>query len=224
VTRIENAAQLDAVHFSRAGGTVAVVAQHARSGEVLMLAHATREALERTLAEGVMCYWSRSRNELWRKGDTSGNVQHVVSLHADCDADAILALVLPAGPSCHTGDWTCFGALPSLPALAATIDSRAATGLTSAQSGRPSYTQRLLGDANLRLKKLGEEAVELALACERGEPERVAEEAADLLYHVLVACRAAGVAAGDVLAALDARRDVSAADAAAAEGGTAAAG
>jgi phosphoribosyl-AMP cyclohydrolase / phosphoribosyl-ATP pyrophosphohydrolase len=221
--RLENTAQLDALDFARAGGTVAVVAQHARTGEVLMLAHATREALERTLAEGVMCYWSRSRGELWRKGDTSGNVQHLVSLHADCDADAILALVLPAGPACHTGEWTCFGALPTLPALASTIERRAAAA-TAAAGTPPSYTQRLLGDANLRLKKLGEEAVELALACERGETERVAEEAADLLYHILVACRAAGSTVEDVLAALDARRDVSAAAGAPAAGGTATAG
>jgi phosphoribosyl-AMP cyclohydrolase len=98
-----------------------VVTQHARTGEVLMVAWANRAALEQTLAEGVMCYWSRSRAELWRKGDTSGNTQQLVSLHADCDTDTLLALVMPAGPSCHTGDWSCFGAQPTLAALDSVI-------------------------------------------------------------------------------------------------------
>lgn len=220
--RISDAAQLDALNFGLAGGLVTVVAQHAHTGEVLMLAHANREAVERTLAEGVMWYWSRSRSELWRKGDTSGNVQRLVALHADCDSDALVAHVLPAGPSCHTGSWSCFDAPPVLAALDAVIAQRAAAG----PSG-DSYTQRLLGDANLRLKKLGEEAVELALACERADAARAAEEAADLLYHALVACRAAGAGAADVLAALAARRAggaVSAGDVARAGGGRTSAG
>jgi phosphoribosyl-AMP cyclohydrolase / phosphoribosyl-ATP pyrophosphohydrolase len=222
MTRIDRAEQLDELDFHKGGGVLPVVAQHAHTGEVLMLAYANRDALERSLGEGVMCYWSRSRGELWRKGDTSGNLQRLVSLHADCDSDAVLALVLPAGPACHTGDWTCFGEMPTVPALAAIIDARAATA--ALVSGQPSYTQRLLSDANLRLKKLGEEAVELALACERRDEERIAEEAADLIYHVLVACRAGGVRAADVMGALDARRPVSAAAASREAGDTAAAG
>jgi phosphoribosyl-AMP cyclohydrolase / phosphoribosyl-ATP pyrophosphohydrolase len=214
---ITEPAQLAALDFDRAGGLLPVVAQHAHTGEVLMLAWANHEALVRTLRDGVMCYWSRSRQELWRKGATSGNTQRLVSLHADCDRDAVVARVLPAGPSCHTGEWSCFAAPPTLAALDAVIGERAA-------SDGGSYTQRLLGDANLRLKKLGEEAVELALACERGAGDRVAEEAADLVYHVLVACRAAGVPAAAVLAALEARRSVSSAAAAPAAGGTAPAG
>ena len=198
--RIAERAQLDTIDFAKHDGLVPVVTQHAHSGEVLMLAFATREALERTLDERVMWYWSRSRDSLWRKGDTSGNTQQLVSLHADCDSDAIVARVLPAGPSCHTGAWSCFDAAPTLAALDAVIAARA----DSTEEG--SYTRRLLGDANLRLKKLGEEAVELALACERADAMRVREEAADLLYHVLVACRGAGVGVADVLGALDARR------------------
>jgi phosphoribosyl-AMP cyclohydrolase / phosphoribosyl-ATP pyrophosphohydrolase len=219
MTRIGRAAELDALDFDKSGGVVPVIAQHAHTGEVLMLAYASRDALERTFAEGVMCYWSRSRGELWRKGDTSGSTQRVVALYADCDSDAVLAHVVPAGPACHTGAWTCFGGVPTLPALSAVIAERAATGEPAA--GQPSYTQRLLGDANLRLKKLGEEAVELALACERREADRVAEEAADLIYHIMVACQAAGVDAATVLAALDARRPVSEVGAAPAGGGTA---
>jgi phosphoribosyl-ATP pyrophosphohydrolase/phosphoribosyl-AMP cyclohydrolase len=198
--RIDERTHLDTIDFAKHDGIVPVIAQHAYSGEVLMLAFATREALERTLDEGVMWYWSRSRGSLWRKGDTSGNVQQLVSLHADCDSDAIVARIVPSGPSCHTGAWSCFEAAPTLAALDAVIATRAAA------TDERSYTKRLLGDANLRLKKLGEEAVELALACERADTERVREEAADLLYHALVACRAAGVGVADVLAALDARR------------------
>lgn len=197
--RIGEKAQLDALDFAKGSGLVPVVTQHARTGEVLMQAWANREALERTLETGEVWYWSRSRGRLWRKGETSGNVQRLVSLHADCDADAILVRVLPAGPACHTGAWSCFGAPPTLAALAEVLERRA--------QERPagSYTTRLLEDRNLSLKKLGEEAVELALACADGDRERIAEEAADLLYHALVAARAAGVRAEDVLTALDQR-------------------
>jgi phosphoribosyl-AMP cyclohydrolase / phosphoribosyl-ATP pyrophosphohydrolase len=209
---LDSAVQLDALDFQRGAGLLAVVAQHAHTGEVLMLAWANREALQRTLDDGVMWYYSRSRDRLWRKGETSGNVQRLVSLHGDCDGDAVVARVLPSGPSCHTGDWSCFAAPPTLAALDAVIAARAtekgsSTSSSEASSGGgSSYTQRLLADGNLRLKKLGEEAVELALACERGDADRAAEEAADLLYHALVACRAAGVPAAAVLAALERRR------------------
>ncbi|HEX6309588.1 MAG TPA: bifunctional phosphoribosyl-AMP cyclohydrolase/phosphoribosyl-ATP diphosphatase HisIE [Longimicrobiales bacterium] len=189
---------LDRLDFAKAGGVIPVVTQHADTGEVLMLAFATRTAVERTLAERVMWYWSRSRSELWRKGDTSGNVQHLVSLHADCDGDTLLARVLPAGPACHTGTSNCFDTAPTLTHLDTVIAERART------TG-DSYTQRLLADANLRLKKLGEEAVELVLACTHADTERVAAEAADLLYHTLVACRAAGVGLEDVLSVLSHR-------------------
>lgn len=197
--RIDDSAALDRLDFARGGGLIAVIAQHAHTGEVLMLAYANREALERTLAERVMWYFSRSRDELWRKGDTSGNVQTVVSLHGDCDGDAVLARVLPAGPACHTGAANCFDAAPTLTALDRVIAERA-----DAPAGS-SYTQKLLSDRNLRSKKLGEEAVELALACERQDGERIAEEAADLLYHTLVACRAGQVSVEAVLAVLAGR-------------------
>lgn len=198
--RIHGAAQLDAVDFDPGGGLVPVIAQHAYTGEVLMLAFADRAALERTLAEQRMCYFSRSRNRLWVKGESSGNHQRLVALHADCDADSILALVLPEGPSCHTGARTCFSAAPTLRALAAAIDARA-------RDPKPgSYTNRLLGDENLRLKKLGEEVVELTLACTAGDAARAAQEAADLIYHALVACSASGVTLEDVLAVLHDRR------------------
>jgi phosphoribosyl-ATP pyrophosphohydrolase/phosphoribosyl-AMP cyclohydrolase len=181
-------------------GLVPVIAQDVRTGEVLMMAWSNRVALERTLSERRVCYWSRSRNELWRKGDTSGNHQSLVSLHADCDRDVVLALVRPAGPACHTGEDTCFGTGPVLRTLGDVVRERMNEGDDS------SYTRRLLADENLRLKKLGEEAVELAVACGSGDSQRIAAEAADLLYHTLVACAAAGVGEAAILGELANRR------------------
>lgn len=197
--RIERAEELDRLDFDRGGGLVPVVTQHAHTGEVLMVAWADRPALAATLETGVMHYHSRSRDALWKKGETSGITQRLVSLHADCDRDTVLARALPDGPSCHTGAWSCFEAPPTLPALAAIIEDRRDTAPDT------SYTARLLGDRNLRLKKLGEEAAELVVAC-TDEAGSVAAEAADLLYHVLVACAATGVGAEAVLAELERRR------------------
>lgn len=180
----------DALDYARGGGLVTVVAQHAVNGAVLMVAHADREAVARTLETGEMHYRSRTRGP-WHKGATSGHVQRVVALFADCDGDAVLARVLPAGPACHTGAASCFGdaapAADALGALDAVIAARAAEAGT-----RPSYTRRLLADRNLRLKKLGEECAELVTALADRDPARAAEEAADLLYHALVALRAEG--------------------------------
>lgn len=189
--------ELDALDFEKGGGLVTVVAQDARTSAVLMVAHANREALALTVSTGEMHYTSRRRG-LWRKGETSGNVQRVVSLAADCDRDVVLATVIPAGPACHDGTTTCFGegTMDPLRALDATIAARA----QSAPTG--SYTSKLLGNRNLRLKKLGEEAAELVTACADGDRERATEEAADLLYHALVALRAVGGSLEDVAAVL----------------------
>ena len=202
---LRTAADLDALDFSKLDGLVPVVAQDAGSGAVLMVAYASREALERSLESGRMHYWSRSRGELWRKGDTSGHIQHVVRLHADCDADTVLALVRQEGAACHTGEPTCFGedAVPEGP-TAASVLQRLDAVLAARAAHRPdgSYTVKLLTDENLRLKKLGEECAELVTALAKGEADRIPEEAADLIYHVLVAARAAGVgwdAISDVL-------------------------
>lgn len=193
---------LDALDFAKGGGLVTVVAQDARTGAVLMIAHADREALERTVATGEMHYRSRSRG-LWHKGGTSGNVQRVIDLAVDCDRDAVLARVRPAGPACHTGSATCFGigAGDALSVLDATIAARAHDG-PGAGAG---YTHRLLTDRNLRLKKLGEEASELVTACADGDAVRATEETADLLYHALVALRAVGGSLDGVREVLDAR-------------------
>ncbi len=185
---------LDQLDFTKGGGSVTVVTQDASSGAVLMVAHADREALEFTLRTGEMHYRSRSRG-LWHKGGTSGNVQRVVSLTADCDADAVLARVVPAGPACHNGTTSCFREealrADAFGSLDATITMRMQSG-DSTEATSKSYTQKLLSDRNLRLKKLGEEAVELATACVDGDVDRATEETADLLYHALVALRAVG--------------------------------
>jgi phosphoribosyl-ATP pyrophosphohydrolase/phosphoribosyl-AMP cyclohydrolase len=196
---------LDALDFAKGQGLVTVVAQDARTGAVLMVAHADREALERTLDTGEMHYRSRSRG-LWHKGATSGNTQRVVSLSADCDRDAVLARVVPQGPACHTGAVSCFGdAALHADAIASLDATIAARQSAAAGADESSYTRRLLADRNLRLKKLGEEAAELVTACADGEAPRAAEETADLVYHALVALRAVGASLDDVRAVLAAR-------------------
>lgn len=199
---------LPLIDFAKQDGLVPQVAQDARTGEVLMLGYANAEAAQRTVATGQLWFWSRQRGRLWRKGETSGNTHELVSLHADCDADALLALVIPAGPTCHTGTWSCFEAPPTLAALGRVIEGRVIEARATSGETTGSYTAKLLQDENLRLKKLGEEAVELALACTASDTERAAEEAADLIYHALVACAAVGV---DVPRVLDELRSRSAA-------------
>jgi len=174
-------------------GLAPCIVQDAATGEVLTLAYVNEEALERTRETGEMHFWSRSRDELWHKGETSGNVQRVRELRYDCDADAVLALVDPAGPACHTGERTCFHrALPgaerpdpvtheALPELERTLAAR------KAERPEGSYTAELLADPELIGAKVREEADEVARAVAGESDERVAEEAADVLYHLEVA-------------------------------------
>lgn len=193
------AIDLDTLDFTKAGGLVTVVVQHAISGALLMVAHADREALEKTLDTGEMHFRSRTRG-LWHKGDTSGNVQRVVSLSPDCDGDAILARVLPAGPACHTLAESCFGDAALQPDVLSELDSTIVARSEALKNGSTgkSYTHKLLADRNLRLKKIGEESAELITAIADDDNERIAEEAADLFYHMLVAIRSAGVGLDDV--------------------------
>jgi len=188
--------------FEKGGGRVTVVTRDARTGAVLMVAHADRAAIARTEATAEMHYTSRTRG-LWRKGETSGNVQKVVRLTADCDADAVLADVIPAGPACHEGTVSCFReageASGAFGRLDEVVRARAAAGEDT------SYTRKLLTDRNLRLKKLGEEMAELVTACADGDGRRATEEAADVVYHLTVALRALGIGLGEVAATLDGR-------------------
>ena len=197
---INSAEQLSAVDFEKGGGLVPVVVQNGTTGEVLMLAYANEESLRKSLDTRDLWLFSRSRNALWRKGDTSGNTQRVVSMALDCDNDAILVRVDPRGPACHTGARSCFNDPPTLVALGDVISQR------MVDLSQNSYTVRLLNDANLRLKKLGEEAVELAVACNDGDKDRAIDEAADLVYHMMVACRAVGASIEEILARVDSRR------------------
>lgn len=199
------ALDLDAIDFDKGGGLVPAVAQHARNGAVLMLGYCNRESLDWTLATGEMHFFSRKRG-LWRKGATSGHILRVVELRLDCDFDTVLARVEPFGPTCHTGATTCFGEPPldALRELEHVILRRAQN--PDHPSLPPSYTRRLLDDRNLRLKKIGEEATELTVAlADNLDKARIAEEAADVVYHVMVALQAAGVPFDEVRRVLAAR-------------------
>jgi phosphoribosyl-ATP pyrophosphohydrolase/phosphoribosyl-AMP cyclohydrolase len=188
-------------------GLVPCIAQDWHTGEVLTLAYMNAEALRRTRETGEIHFFSRSRQELWHKGATSGNTQAVRAIRYDCDGDALVALVEPAGPACHTGERTCFhrGNLESwapyetLPSLERTIASRAAE--------RPvgSYTTTLLDDPVLAGAKVQEEAEEVVRAVREESDERVAEEAADVLYHLAVLMRGRGLSLADAERVLDGR-------------------
>jgi phosphoribosyl-ATP pyrophosphohydrolase/phosphoribosyl-AMP cyclohydrolase len=189
-------------------GLVPCVVQDWSTGEVLTLAYMNEDALRRTRQTGELHLWSRSRGEPWHKGETSGNVQKVRALRLDCDGDALLALVEPAGPACHTGERTCFhrgelepGALhETLPALERTLVERARE--------RPdgSYTVELLEDPARIGEKVMEEAEEVARAAREESDERVDEEAADVLYHLLVLLRSRERSLTDAERVLDGRR------------------
>jgi phosphoribosyl-AMP cyclohydrolase / phosphoribosyl-ATP pyrophosphohydrolase len=188
-------------------GLVPCVVQDAVTGEVLTLAYMNAEAVERTRATGEAHFFSRSRGELWHKGETSGNVQRVRALRLDCDGDAVVALVEPAGPACHTGERTCFfrgdrDPVPAeaLPALERTIAARRAA------TDGSSYTRELLSDPPRIGAKVREEADEVARAAAGESDERVSAEAADVLYHLTVLLASRDLRLADALAELNARR------------------
>ena len=183
------------------------IVQDARTGEVLTLAYMNEEALERTRSTGEMWFWSRSRQELWHKGETSGNVQKLKELRLDCDEDALLALVEPAGPACHTGERTCFhkGELDPVAGEAlATLERTIADRRAAPPAG--SYTATLLADRELAGRKVQEEAEEVARAAREEPDERVAEEAADVLYHLAVLLAERGMDLSDAYEVLNGRR------------------
>jgi phosphoribosyl-ATP pyrophosphohydrolase/phosphoribosyl-AMP cyclohydrolase len=189
-------------------GLVPCVIQDWRSGEVLTLAYMNEEALRLSRETGELHLFSRSRNELWHKGATSGHTQAVKALRFDCDHDAVLALVEPAGPACHTGERTCFFSgdveppLPyeALPGLERTLDERAANPTEG------SYTAKLLADPPFIGEKVQEEAEEVARAAREESGERVAEEAADVLYHLTVLLKSRGLSLADAEEVLLGRR------------------
>jgi phosphoribosyl-ATP pyrophosphohydrolase/phosphoribosyl-AMP cyclohydrolase len=189
-------------------GLVPCVVQDWSTGEVLTLAYMNEQALRRTRDTGELHLWSRSRGEQWHKGATSGNVQAVRALRLDCDGDTLLALVEPAGPACHTGERTCFHrgevdvAAPyeTLPTLERTLSERAR------ERPQDSYTVELLDDPARIGEKVMEEAEEVARAAREESEERIDEEAADVLYHLLVLLRSRGRSLADAERVLDGRR------------------
>jgi phosphoribosyl-AMP cyclohydrolase / phosphoribosyl-ATP pyrophosphohydrolase len=198
---------LNAPNFDDKGLAPAIV-QDARSGEVLMLAWMDREAWEATLRTGLATFFSRSRKEQWVKGATSGNTQAVKAVSLDCDGDAILLRVDPAGPACHTGARSCFfdqvQAAPQAPGeTLAALEEVLHQRFENPPPG--SYTAKLFADEALRHKKIGEEATELVIASLRGKREEIAHEAADLVYHALVVLAAHGMGLAEIALALKAR-------------------
>ncbi|HYK21446.1 MAG TPA: bifunctional phosphoribosyl-AMP cyclohydrolase/phosphoribosyl-ATP diphosphatase HisIE [Pyrinomonadaceae bacterium] len=200
---------LDEIRFDQRGLIPAIV-QHAQTREVLTLAYMNRESLSKTIETGETWFWSRSRNELWHKGETSGNTQRVVNLVLDCDRDAIVVLIDPAGPACHTGAASCFDTAtiessseidPLIEQLYQLIESR--------QRERPagSYTTYLF-EAGLDkiLKKLGEESAETIIAAKNDVNEPLVSEVSDLIYHLLVLLVARGVTLDAIAAELKRRR------------------
>jgi len=198
---------VDEIKFD-SDGLVPCVMQDARTGEVLTLAYMNEEALRLTRETGEIHFWSRSRNELWHKGATSGNTMKVRALRIDCDDDAIVALVDPSGPACHTGERSCFHAGDlepqtgeALAVLERTIAERRAAG-----DGGSSYTAQLLADPPFIGEKVREEAEEVTRAAREESDQRVREEAADVLYHLAVLLASRNMSYGDAFDELNARR------------------
>jgi phosphoribosyl-ATP pyrophosphohydrolase/phosphoribosyl-AMP cyclohydrolase len=191
-------ADLSALDWQKMGGLLPAIVQDAATLQPLMLGYMNREALAASLASGFATFFSRSKRRLWRKGETSGNHLAIRAVFADCDDDALLVLAEPAGPACHLGTTSCFGAATApgigwLEQLSRIVRERG-----GADAGQ-SYTARLLGDGPTRIaQKVGEEGVELALAGAAGTAEACIEEAADLIYHVTVLMEARGFGWTDV--------------------------
>ena len=201
---------MDPIRFDE-DGLVPCVMQDARTGEVLTLAYMNEEALSRTRETGQVHFWSRSRGELWHKGETSGNTMRLRALRYDCDEDALVALVDPSGAACHMGERSCFyrGDMEpqsgeALPALDRTIAERMAAARADAPAG--SYTAELLSDPPRIGEKVREEADEVARAAAGESDERLSEEAADVLYHLAVLMAARGLSLSHAYKVLNDRR------------------
>ena len=193
--------------WDKGGGLLPAIVQDAGDGAVLMLGYMSRESLEQTLDLGEVVFHSRSRQALWRKGETSGNVLGVVSMGVDCDADTLLIRARPAGPTCHLGTRTCFDAdeePTTLPGFLGTLERVIDDRLDNPSDA--SYVAGLAAKGSARIaQKVGEEGVEFALAAAAGERDEIVEEGADLLFHLMVALRDRDLALSDVIACLESR-------------------
>jgi phosphoribosyl-ATP pyrophosphohydrolase/phosphoribosyl-AMP cyclohydrolase len=200
---------LDEIRFDERG-LIAAIVQDAATREVLTLAYMNRESLARTLETKQTWFWSRSRNELWHKGETSGNTQELVSVALDCDRDAIIVLVNPAGPACHTGAVSCFDTGTQQQSLGPLLDGLYEV-IQSRERERPSgsYTTYLFEEGlDKILKKVGEESAETIIAAKNDDAARLTAEAADLVYHLLVLLVARGVSLASLAQELGRRRKV----------------
>ncbi|MDX5423564.1 MAG: bifunctional phosphoribosyl-AMP cyclohydrolase/phosphoribosyl-ATP diphosphatase HisIE [Hymenobacteraceae bacterium] len=195
--------------FEKAGGLVPAVIQDELTGQVLMLGYMNQEALEKTRQEGVVTFFSRSKNRLWTKGETSGNTLEVVSITRDCDADSLLIKVKPNGPTCHTGTTSCFGEAEAANRAAAIRFIAQLEEVIQQRKANPSegsYTNFLFDKGvNKIAQKVGEEAVETVIDAVAGKLDTMKGEAADLLYHLLVLLSATGLELKDVVAVLQER-------------------
>lgn len=190
-----------ALDWDKGGGLLPAVVQDWRSGAVLMLGYMDRAALEQTRKSGKVTFFSRSKQRLWTKGETSGNFLLLESLHADCDGDTLLVRARPQGPVCHLGTPSCFGAAAPPPGFLAELDALVARRERERPAG--SYTTKLFEAGVRRIaQKVGEEGVEAALAGAGGDDAELLSEAADLLYHLVVLLRARGRSIGEVVATL----------------------
>lgn len=192
------------INFDKGDGLVPAIVQHAYNGEVLMQGYMNQEALLATLTQAQAYFYSRSKQRLWRKGETSNHVLHVQSIHTDCDQDSLLVMALPAGPTCHLERRSCFASQRASPLLVQLMDTIQARQ----QEANPnSYTVQLLQQGVARVaQKVGEEGVEVALAAVSGDNSQLLNESADLLYHLLVLLAARDVHLNEVLLTLAKRQ------------------
>ena len=204
---IRDSRDIQALDWQKADGLLPAIVQDAFDGRVLMQAYMNPEALAQTLDTGAVTFWSRSREKLWTKGETSGNSLRLVSAHADCDNDCLLVLAEPRGPTCHRETDTCFDARqPVRPQLAFIAALERVVAQREADRPEGSYTTQLFEAGVKRIaQKVGEEGVETALAAVAGDREELSNEVADLLYHLLVLLRASGLSVQDVVQTLESR-------------------
>ena len=205
---IRDSRDVNLVDWDKVEGLVPAIVQHAFDGRVLMQAFMNLEALSYTLDNGLVTFWSRSRDELWTKGATSGNTLKLVEVHADCDSDSLLVHAVPAGPTCHQGTDTCFddGLNKTAPGLAFLAELERVIAQRYEDRPEGSYTTKLFDAGVKRIaQKVGEEGVEAALAAATGDTGELANESADLLYHLLVLLRESGLTLGDVVKTLETR-------------------
>lgn len=193
------------IDFSKGSGLVPVIIQDDKTSAVLMLGYMNKEAYDKTMEDKIVTFWSRSKERLWQKGETSGNFLHLVSSHVDCDSDTLLLRIKPQGPTCHTGSYSCFDVQPDNLSILTELETVISQRARDLPEG--SYTTSLFkGGTSLIAQKVGEEAVETVVAALDQNLERLHEESADLIYHLLVLLHNKGTTLSSVLSELKKRR------------------